>query len=95
MARRIVPCLDIKEGRVVKGVRFVDLEARELDVVIGSTLWAHAEVSHRDVVDGNAELAEIHGATPEDVARGVDEAFAESPVVIHGAFRLPSAAHLG
>ena len=25
LARRIVPCLDIKEGRVVKGVRFVDL----------------------------------------------------------------------
>jgi cyclase len=25
LARRIVPCLDIKEGRVVKGVRFVDI----------------------------------------------------------------------
>ncbi len=25
LARRIVPCLDIKDGRVVKGVRFVDL----------------------------------------------------------------------
>ncbi|MGB8205935.1 MAG: HisA/HisF-related TIM barrel protein, partial [Candidatus Baltobacteraceae bacterium] len=25
LARRIVPCLDIKAGRVVKGVRFVDL----------------------------------------------------------------------
>jgi cyclase len=25
IARRIVPCLDIKDGRVVKGVRFVDL----------------------------------------------------------------------
>ena len=25
IARRIIPCLDIKEGRVVKGVRFVDL----------------------------------------------------------------------
>ncbi|HEY5349088.1 MAG TPA: imidazole glycerol phosphate synthase subunit HisF [Candidatus Lustribacter sp.] len=25
LVRRIVPCLDIKEGRVVKGVRFVDL----------------------------------------------------------------------
>jgi imidazole glycerol-phosphate synthase subunit HisF len=25
LARRIVPCLDIKNGRVVKGVRFVDL----------------------------------------------------------------------
>ena len=25
LARRIIPCLDIKDGRVVKGVRFVDL----------------------------------------------------------------------
>ena len=25
LVRRIVPCLDIKEGRVVKGVRFVEL----------------------------------------------------------------------
>jgi cyclase len=25
LVRRIIPCLDIKEGRVVKGVRFVDL----------------------------------------------------------------------
>src|ERR1700761_4806873 len=25
LVRRIVPCLDIKEGRVVKGVRFVNL----------------------------------------------------------------------
>ena len=24
-AKRIIPCLDIKEGRVVKGVRFVNL----------------------------------------------------------------------
>ena len=25
LARRIIPCLDVKGGRVVKGVRFVDL----------------------------------------------------------------------
>ena len=25
LARRIVPCLDVKEGRVVKGVNFVNL----------------------------------------------------------------------
>jgi cyclase len=25
LARRIIPCLDIRAGRVVKGVRFVDL----------------------------------------------------------------------
>lgn len=26
MARRIIPCLDVKDGRVVKGVKFVDLK---------------------------------------------------------------------
>jgi len=25
LAKRIIPCLDIKDGRVVKGVSFVDL----------------------------------------------------------------------
>ncbi|HYH70452.1 MAG TPA: imidazole glycerol phosphate synthase subunit HisF, partial [Methyloceanibacter sp.] len=23
---RVIPCLDVKEGRVVKGVRFLDLQ---------------------------------------------------------------------
>src|SRR3989338_9200767 len=26
LAKRIIPCLDVKEGRVVKGVRFIDLQ---------------------------------------------------------------------
>ncbi len=25
LARRVIPCLDVKDGRVVKGVRFLDL----------------------------------------------------------------------
>jgi len=25
LARRIIPCLDVKDGRVVKGTRFVDI----------------------------------------------------------------------
>ena len=25
LTKRIIPCLDVKEGRVVKGTRFVDL----------------------------------------------------------------------
>jgi cyclase len=25
LAKRIIPCLDVKDGRVVKGVRFLDL----------------------------------------------------------------------
>ena len=26
MAKRIIPCLDVKKGRVVKGKKFVDLQ---------------------------------------------------------------------
>ena len=25
LAKRVIPCLDVKDGRVVKGVNFVDL----------------------------------------------------------------------
>jgi len=25
LAKRVIPCLDVKDGRVVKGVQFVDL----------------------------------------------------------------------
>ena len=25
LAKRIIPCLDVKDGRVVKGINFVDL----------------------------------------------------------------------
>ena len=26
LAKRIIPCLDVEKGRVVKGTRFLDLE---------------------------------------------------------------------
>jgi len=29
LTRRIIPCLDVKDGRVVKGVRFAALPARD------------------------------------------------------------------
>jgi len=36
LARRIIPCLDVKDGRVVKGVRFVDLvDAGDPVVLLG------------------------------------------------------------
>lgn len=28
LTKRIIPCLDIRDGRVVKGVNFVDIRAR-------------------------------------------------------------------
>ena len=36
LAKRIIPCLDVKDGRVVKGTRFTDLE--EVAVQVGNLL---------------------------------------------------------
>jgi cyclase len=40
LARRIIPCLDIKDGRVVKGVRFVDLADAGDPVLLARTYEA-------------------------------------------------------
>lgn len=40
LARRIVPCLDIKDGRVVKGIRFVDLADAGDPVLLARTYEA-------------------------------------------------------
>ena len=43
LAKRVIPCLDVKDGRVVKGVNFVDL--RDPTVDSGNT----AEKEENDV----------------------------------------------
>ena len=35
LAKRIIPCLDIKDGRTVKGVNFVDLKDAGYPVELG------------------------------------------------------------
>jgi len=30
LAKRIIPCLDVRDGRVVKGVQFVDIKDKVL-----------------------------------------------------------------
>ena len=40
-AKRIIPCLDVKDGRVVKGVRFVDL--RDSGDPVDAATWYDAE----------------------------------------------------
>lgn len=55
LAKRIIPCLDIKDGRVVKGIQYVNLRdagdpveqvqvydaerADELDIEVRRALW--------------------------------------------------------
>src|SRR3972149_209716 len=40
LAKRVIPCLDVKDGRVVKGVRFVDL--RDAGDPVEAALACHA-----------------------------------------------------
>jgi len=83
LARRIIPCLDVKDGRVVKGVRFVDL-ADAGDPV---------EVATRYDADGADELTFLditasHEGRPiilDVVARTAERAF--MPLTVGGGVR--------
>jgi imidazole glycerol-phosphate synthase subunit HisF len=83
LARRIIPCLDVKDGRVVKGVRFVDL-ADAGDPV---------EVAGRYDAEGADELCFLditasHEARPiilDVVARTAERAF--MPLTVGGGVR--------
>ena len=39
LTKRIIPCLDIKNGRTVKGVNFVDLRDAGDPVELAKQLW--------------------------------------------------------
>jgi cyclase len=83
LARRIIPCLDVKDGRVVKGVRFVDL------VDAGDPV----EVASRYDADGADELCFLditasHEERPiilDVVARTAERAF--MPLTVGGGVR--------
>jgi cyclase len=83
LARRIIPCLDVKGGRVVKGVRFVDL------IDAGDPV----EVAGRYDAEGADELCFLditasHEERPiilEVVARTAERAF--MPVTVGGGVR--------
>ncbi len=83
LARRIIPCLDVKGGRVVKGVRFVDL------VDAGDPV----EIASRYDAEGADELCFLditasHEARPiilDVVARTAERAF--MPVTVGGGVR--------
>jgi len=83
LARRIIPCLDVKDGRVVKGVRFVDL------VDAGDPV----EVASRYDADGADELCFLditasHEERPiilDVVARTAERVF--MPLTVGGGVR--------
>jgi cyclase len=83
LRRRIIPCLDVKDGRVVKGTRFVDL-TDEGDPVELATAYARAGADEICVLD--------IGATPggQETMHGIIRAIAEHvfvPLTVGGGVR--------
>ena len=76
-ARRIIPCLDVKEGRVVKGVQFRD--HRDAGDIVESALRYSAEGADELVFYDIAASAEGRSLDPEwvrRIARVIDIPFA-------------------
>jgi imidazole glycerol-phosphate synthase subunit HisF len=88
-AKRIIPCLDIKEGRVVKGVRFVNLRDAG-DPVENARLYNSEgadELAFLDIVASPEERA----TTVEMVRRVASEVF--MPLIVGGGIRSIEDAH--
>ena len=83
LARRLIPCLDVDAGRVVKGTRFVDLR----DAGDPAELAARYDAEGADelvFLDISASV-EGRGAMLEVVARAADEVFI--PLTVGGGVR--------
>ena len=96
LARRVIPCLDVKEGRVVKGTRFVDLRDSGDPVTLASRydregadelVFLDITASHerrRTVVSLAARVAE-RLTIPFCVGGGIDSADIAAEVLRAGA----------
>ena len=83
LARRIIPCLDVKDGRVVKGINFVQLRDAGDPVEQAAAYDAQGadEVCYLDISaspEGRATLVDV-------VARTADQIFA--PLTVGGGVR--------
>jgi cyclase len=80
---RVIPCLDVKDGRVVKGVRFVDL-ADAGDPVEAAKAYDHAGADELCFLDITASH-EDRGTILDVVARTAEQCF--MPVTVGGGVR--------
>ena len=76
LARRIIPCLDVRDGRVVKGVRFVDL-TDEGDPVECAAAYDAAEADELCLLDITATWEERGDRDPH---RGTGGGGADRPL---------------
>ncbi len=83
LAKRIIPCLDVKEGRVVKGTRFVDLRDAG-DPVAVAALYDQQGADELVFLDITASY-ERRAIMIDMVARTADQAF--MPLTVGGGIR--------
>jgi cyclase len=83
LAKRIIPCLDVKEGRVVKGTRFVNLRDAG-DPVEVAALYDRQGADELVFLDITASY-ERRSIMLEVVARTADQAF--MPLTVGGGIR--------
>ena len=76
LAKRIVPCLDVKDGRTVKGVNFVDLRDAGDPVTLGAAYSAQGadELVFLDITATHERRSTVVDLA-KAVARGVDIPF--------------------
>lgn len=72
LAKRIIPCLDVKEGRVVKGTRFVDLKdaGDPVEAALAYDKEGADEICFLDITASHEER-DIILSVVEDTARNV------------------------
>jgi imidazole glycerol-phosphate synthase subunit HisF len=83
LAKRIIPCLDVKEGRVVKGTRFLDLRDAG-DPVAVAALYDQQGADELVFLDITASY-ERRSIMLDVVARTADQAF--MPLTVGGGIR--------
>lgn len=76
LARRIIPCLDVKDGRVVKGTKFADIKDVDDPKALGRrySLEGADELVFYDIT-ASAEARDISMQFVEDVARELNIPF--------------------
>ncbi|HEX7127677.1 MAG TPA: imidazole glycerol phosphate synthase subunit HisF [Thermodesulfobacteriota bacterium] len=85
LARRVIPCLDVKDGRVVKGVRFVGLRDAG-DPVEAAAAYDRQGADELAFLDITAS-AEARGILLEVVRRTAEAVF--MPLTVGGGIRTP------
>jgi len=83
LAKRVIPCLDVKDGRVVKGVRFVDLRdaGDPVEAALAYDAQGADELVFLDITASHEDRATLYDV----VARTAEQCF--MPLTVGGGVR--------